>query len=184
MYEYSTDRTQPNTKADTKSGPGVRFGSAFQKFALALGPLGVRSESALGPLGVRSVSALGGGSLCTLMREADPALLLPPTSPAPCIFQIHCPVSLLFSSDRKHKHVQDSQAISWRISTKSPEFCLILGKELLFWANMFILRSLNWNMQMINIHFFVILNFKNIEKLVTFKWNEFSISELHVHVRI
>ena len=111
---YSTDRTQHNTKADPESGPEVRFGSAFQKFASALGPLGVRSESARGPL-------------CALMREAYPALLLPLTSPAPCIFQIHCPASSLCSSDQKHTHVQDSQAISW---TKSPGFRLIFCKKL------------------------------------------------------
>ena len=154
---YSTDRTQPNTKADPESGPEVRFGSASS------------------PLLVR-------GPLCALMREADPALLLPPTSPAPCIFQTHCPASSLCSSDRKHTHVQDSQAISWRTSTKSPEFRLIFGKELLFWVNMLIYRSLKHTDDWYT--FFVSLNFKIVEKLVTFKWNEFSISELHVHVGI
>ena len=123
--------TEPNltpkwTRKWTQGLPWVRFESAFQKFASALGPLGVRSESAFGPLGVRSAPALG-GPLCALMREADPALLLPPTSLAPCIFQIHCPAISFCSSDRKHKHVQDSQAISLRTSTKSPEFRLIFG---------------------------------------------------------
>ena len=187
-FLYIQYRPKPNltpkwTRKWTQGLPWVRFESAFQKFASALGPLGVRSESALGPFGDCSAPALG-GLLCALMREADPALLLPPTSLAPCIFQIHCPAISFCSSDRKHKHVQDSQAISLRTSTKSPEFRSIFCKELLFWANMFIHRSLNWNMQMIDIHFFVILNFKIFEKLVTFKWNEFSMSELHVHVGI
>ena len=54
---YSTDQTQPNTKVEPESGPGVRFGSAFQKFA-------------------SSLSLLLGGQLCALMRVVDPALLL------------------------------------------------------------------------------------------------------------
>ena len=52
---YSADRTQPNTKADPESGPGVRFGSASSPLFKNLHPLwvhyGVRSESALGQLG-------------------------------------------------------------------------------------------------------------------------------------
>ena len=83
---YSTDRTQPNTKADPKSRPEVRFGSATSPLFKNLRPLWVRSGSALRPLLVK-------GPLCALMREADPALLLLPTSPTPCIFQTHCPAS-------------------------------------------------------------------------------------------
>ena len=59
------------------------------------------------------------GPLYALMREADPTLLLSPTSPAPCIFQIYCPASSLCISDQKHTHMQHSQAISWRTSRKS-----------------------------------------------------------------
>ena len=132
---YSTDRTQPNTKADPESGCRVRFGSASSPLFKNLRPLWVRQGFALSPLWVRQGFALRpllGGPLCALMREADPALLLPPTSSASCIFQIPCPASSFCSSDRKHKHVQDSQAISWRTSTKSPEFRFIFGKELLF----------------------------------------------------
>ena len=67
--------------------------------------------SARGLLEVRSESILG-GSLCALMREANLALLLPPISPAPCIFQKHFPAEgSLSSGDQKHNHVQDSQAI-------------------------------------------------------------------------
>ena len=73
-----------------------------------------RFGSARGLLEVRSESILG-GSLCALMREANLALLLPPISPAPCIFQKHCPAEgSLSSGDQKHNHVQDSQAIPWR----------------------------------------------------------------------
>ena len=92
---YSVIQTQPDTRAEPKSRPQVRFeisrgrsgstvGPLF-KSASALGPQVVRSGFALSPLGVRFASALG-GSLCALM-------LLPPLSPAPCIpvFQIHCP---------------------------------------------------------------------------------------------
>ena len=71
---------------------GVRCGSTFQKSASTLGPLGVHYASALG------------GSLCALMCEADPALLLPPLSPAPCIFQIHCPAVVeikVLNTDRR-----------------------------------------------------------------------------------
>ena len=45
---YSTDRTQPNTKADPESGPEVRFGSASSPLFKNVRPLWVRSESALG----------------------------------------------------------------------------------------------------------------------------------------
>ena len=62
---YSTDQTQPYTRADPKSGPRVRFEFArgplwvlFSKicvrFGSARGSLGVSSESAWGPLCVRS----------------------------------------------------------------------------------------------------------------------------------
>ena len=72
--------TRPNlTPKRTQGSLWVSFESAFQK-ASALGLLRVCSESAQGPLGVRSASALG-GPICALMREADSALLLPPTSP-------------------------------------------------------------------------------------------------------
>ena len=71
---YSTDRTQPNTKAHRESGLGVSCGSASSPLFKNLRLLWICSESALG------------GSLCALMCEADPTLLLPPTSPAPCIF--------------------------------------------------------------------------------------------------
>ena len=54
MYMYSTDRTQPNTKADPESRPEVRFGSASSPLFKNLRPLWVRSGSALSPLGVRS----------------------------------------------------------------------------------------------------------------------------------
>ena len=48
MYNiYSNDQTQPNTRADPKSEPQVRFGST-------VGLLGVRSESTRGPLCVHS----------------------------------------------------------------------------------------------------------------------------------
>ena len=39
---YSTDRTQPNTKADPESGPEVRFGSATSPLFKNLRPLWVR----------------------------------------------------------------------------------------------------------------------------------------------
>ena len=71
--------TPKRTPKRTQGSLWVSFESAFQK-ASALGPLRVCSESAQGPLGVRSASALG-GPICALMREADSALLLPPTSP-------------------------------------------------------------------------------------------------------
>ena len=38
---YSTDRTQPNTKADPESGPQVRFGSASSPLFKNLRPLWV-----------------------------------------------------------------------------------------------------------------------------------------------
>ena len=117
----------------TVADPGFALGPLRVRFLKNFGPLGVRSESAWSPL-------LGVCFAHSCMREADPALLLPSTSPAPCVFQIHCPVSSLCSSYRKHTHVQDSQVISWRTSTKSPEFRLMFGKELLLWANMFFHR--------------------------------------------
>ena len=55
---YSTERTQPNTKADPESGPEVRFGSASSPLFKNLRPFG----SARGLLWVRSGSARG--SLC------------------------------------------------------------------------------------------------------------------------
>ena len=58
---YSTDRTQPNTKADPESGPEVRFGSASSPLFKNLRPLWsarrslwVCSGSAPSPLCVRS----------------------------------------------------------------------------------------------------------------------------------
>ena len=59
-----------------KRTPKADAGFASSPLLKNLGPRKVRSESALGPLRV------------SLMREADLALLLPPTNPAPCIFQI------------------------------------------------------------------------------------------------
>ena len=74
-----------------KRTPNADAGFASSPLLKNLGPRRVRSESARGPLRV------------SLMREADLALLLPPTSPAPCIFLIHCPVGSLctWSSHRK-----------------------------------------------------------------------------------
>ena len=50
---YSTEWTQPNTKADPESGLGVRFGSALSPL-FKKGQLGVCSESARGLLCVSS----------------------------------------------------------------------------------------------------------------------------------
>ena len=71
---YSTDRPQPNTKAHRESGLGVSCGSASSPLSKKLRLLWIRSESALG------------GSLCALMREADPHSVVTtykPTSPRP-----------------------------------------------------------------------------------------------------
>ena len=42
LLTYSTDRTQPNTKADPESGPQVRFGSGTSPLFKNLRPLWVR----------------------------------------------------------------------------------------------------------------------------------------------
>ena len=62
----------------------LRCGSAFKKITSALGPLVVCPGSALSPLGVRNTSTLK-DLLCAIFCEAYFALLLPPSSPAPCI---------------------------------------------------------------------------------------------------
>ena len=91
--------TGPNLtpKRTPKADPRFALGPLRVRFS----KVWVRSESARGPL---CVLLFVRGTLCALMREADPALLLLPTSPAPCIFQTHCPASSLCSSYWKHTH--------------------------------------------------------------------------------
>ena len=71
---YSTDRTQPNTKAHRESGLGVSCGSASSPLSKNCVCFG----SALSPL-------LEAPFVHSCVKRT-PTLLLPPTSPAPCIF--------------------------------------------------------------------------------------------------
>jgi hypothetical protein len=91
FFDLYTVPTKHNlTPERTQSEPGVRtLGSLCVRFSKFC----VRSGSALRSLWVSSAFALGSlrvrylGALYALMREADPAFILPPVSPAPCIFQ-------------------------------------------------------------------------------------------------
>jgi hypothetical protein len=90
---YSTDWTQPNTRANPERTRGLLPWFALRSLLKILRSLWVRSAFALGPLCVRSGFATGSllvrylGVLYALMREADTAFILQPVSPAPCIFQ-------------------------------------------------------------------------------------------------
>jgi hypothetical protein len=90
---YSSDRTQPNTRANPERTRGSLPGFALRSLLKILRSLWVCSAVALGPLWVSSRFATGLlwvrylGALYALMHEADPAFILQPVSPAPCIFQ-------------------------------------------------------------------------------------------------
>jgi hypothetical protein len=81
-HAYSTDRTQPNTRVNPERTRGSLPGFALRSLLKILRSFWVRSGSALCSLWVRYL-----GALYTLMREADPTFILPPVSPARCIFQ-------------------------------------------------------------------------------------------------
>ena len=83
VCQYSTDQSQPNTKADPESEPEVPFGSALSPLFKNVRPLWVRSESALSPLEVRSASALGEGSALRTHAWSVPRSVVPAYKPRP-----------------------------------------------------------------------------------------------------